>query len=159
LAQAGDAGGPGLAATEVTDRGIALGADHARGLLPQFPWNGTEGVVLWIEALDVPPGRAFTLVTPEALQPFTIQRQNPIEGCQQLVRSAFAEAPQHQLAHLRDIQMIFRRNAVELLLRVPRTEQFAALGALTFARPGNIINPTAVVCPAGGFDLLGDGIG
>ncbi len=85
LTHAGDACGPGMATTEVAHGGIALNPDHTGGLLPQFTGNGAERVLQLVMALDIPPCRTLTMITPKALNPFTGKRQDTIEGGQKFV--------------------------------------------------------------------------
>lgn len=79
-----------MAPAEVTDGGVAFRPDHSCGLLPELAGNGTEGVLLGIMTLDIPPTGGLAVVAPEALDPFTRERQDAIEGSQKLIGFALA---------------------------------------------------------------------
>lgn len=85
-------------------------------------------------ALDMPPTGAGTVITPETFNPFICQGQHMPIGRQELIGTTLAEAPQHQLTDICQIEMMLWRHAENALLGMQGAVQLPALGAAPLSR-------------------------
>lgn len=122
-APAGNAAGSGMTASVLADRGVALWPDDPSGLLPQFPGRRVEGMAETVDALHMPPGGILAVVAPEAFQPLVVQRHYVAERGKEFIGLPPAQAPEHQLADVGEVEVMLPRNADQLLFRMARTEQ------------------------------------
>ena len=119
---------PSLASRELAHARIRLHRVHVRHLLPQLPGGPTHRVQHPIVLVHMAPAAAAALRAEQLLQPFVAEHQNGI-GLDHQPGPSPTHPPLAQLLGAEQVQKVLAAIALDPLLRVGGTEQFAATAA------------------------------